>query len=403
MRTTVVAVALCASSDALADPIVLRADALAATTAPAGLVTLQADGDAGPGLSAEAMVWTGSGTLGDESRADVLVIALRARTADGRASARIGRFVETLGALRPVQIDGGAGHVRLPYRIDAELFGGIPVAPVLATDGSSPATTPFASFARGRAWDWIVGGRVGRRIGDTGSVGVAFVEQRDDGELASEEVGVDGGASVGKRDDLGAKLAYDVANPGLAEASLIASHRFKTLRVDLYSSYRAASHLLPATSLFTVLGDMPAERAGTTLTWRAAPRLDVSGDLGVRYADGDTAPALFVRARLRLDDRGASSLTGELRRDGVGTDMWTGGRGAARFALPHSMYASSELELVIPDHDRGLGAVWPWGLVALGWDDGTWHAALAGEASASPQDRRRVDVLFQLGRQWGKS
>ncbi len=173
--------------------------------------------------------------------------------------------------------------------------------------------------------------------------------------------------------------------------------------MDVYSSYVAASHILPATSLFSVLGDMPAERAGTTLTWRAAPRLDVSGDLGVRHADGDTAPEIVVRAKLRLDERGVSSLSGELRRDGVGVDEWTGARGAARIALPYRLYTSTELELVIPDHNTGLGAVWPWGLVALGWDNGTWHAAVAGEASSSPESLRRLDVLAQLGRRWGKS
>ena len=338
-------------------------------------------------------MWTGGGTivpagkLGDDAPADVLVMVLRARTADGRANGRIGRFVESLGALRPVQIDGAAGRVALPHQFDVEVFGGSPVLPGLTT---------------ARAWDWIAGGRVSRRIGDMGSVGVAYAEQRADGELVTEEVGADAGAALGKRDDVGAKLAYDLANPGLAEASLIASHRFKLLRVELYSSYRAASHLLPATSLFSVLGDMPAERAGTTLSWRAAPRLDVGGDLGVRYAAGDTAPEVVARAKLRLDDRGASALSCELRRDGVGDDEWTGARGAVRIALPHSLTASTELELVIPDHDRGLGAIWPWALVAIGWDNGTWHTALAGEADASPEDRHRVDILVQLGRQWGK-
>ncbi len=383
---------VCTTAHAAADPIQLRADALATTAAPAGLVTVSADGDAGSGVSAEAVVWTGGGTVssagavGDASHSDILVMVLRAHTADGRASGRIGRFVESLGALRPVQVDGAAGRVSLPQGMDVELFGGVPVVPGLTT---------------ARTWDWIAGGRVSRRIGDMGSVGLAYAEQRADGELVTEELAVDAGASLGKRDDVGAKLAYDLANPGVAEASLTASHRFGVLRVELYSSYRAASHLLPATSLFSVLGDVPAERVGTTLTWRAAPRLDVSGDLGVRHADGSTAPEAVVRAKLRLDARGASALSAELRRDGVGDDEWTGARGVARIALPRSLLISTELELVIPDHDHGLGAVWPWALVAFGWDNGTWHTALAGEADASPQDRRRVDVLVQLGRRWG--
>jgi hypothetical protein len=391
MSRLLVVVALTAGTPVAADPLRLRGDALGTTSAPAGLLTLEAEAQAGTSLSAEAMVWTGGQvadrTAGDDNRADVLVIALRARTADGRASARVGRFVESLGALRPIHVDGAAGRVRLPFRFDVEAYGGIPVVPNLAMM---------------RSWDWVTGGRVARQVGDSGSIGVAYVQSRDDGRLVTEEVGVDAGTVLGDHDDIGAKLAYDVANPGIAEASLTASDRRGALRTELYASYRASSHLLPATSLFTVLGDVPAERAGTVVSWRAAPRLDIGADAGVRRVDQDLAPELVVRARLRLDALGTSALGGELRRDGVGDEMWTGARVAARIALPHALALSTELELVIPDRDRGLGRVWPWGLAALAWDTGTWQAAVAVEASASPQDVRRFDVLGQLGRRWGK-
>ena len=375
--------ALIAGARAEGSPLQLRADALATTASPAGLLTLEADGSLDRRLSAEAVVWMGSA---DDARSDVLVMVLRAHTIDGRASARVGRFVASLGALRPVQLDGAAGRLRLPLQLDVEGFAGLPVLPGLMTS---------------RAWNWAAGGRVARRIGDGGSIGVAYTQQREDGRLASEELGVDAGLALGRRDDLGAKLAYDLANPGVAEVALTASHRTKSLRTEIYLSYRAASHLLPATSLFTVLGDVPAERAGLVTTWRAAPRLDVIADLGARRVDRDVAPDLALRARLKLDERGASALTGELRRDGVGDDCWTGARGSARIALPRMFAITTELELVRPDHDRGRGTLWPWGLAALGWDDGTWQAAVAVEASASPEDRRRVDVLGQLGRRWG--
>jgi hypothetical protein len=94
-------------------------------------------------------------------------------------------------------------------------------------------------------------------------------------------------------------------------------------------------------------------------------------------------------------------ISGELRRSGVGDDTWSGARAAARIALPRSFTASTELELVIPDVDRGHGSVWPWGLAALGWSDGPWQAAVAVEASSTAEYRSRVDVLGQLGRRWG--
>ncbi len=386
MKPWLAAAALAISAPAAAGPLVLRADALSSTDAPAGLLILSAEAEPGPGMSAEAVVWTGSAGDRDGGHGDVLVMVLGAHTADRRASARLGRFVISLGALRPVQIDGLAGRVRVPFELDVEAAAGVPVVPGLTS---------------ARTWSWLAGGRVARRIGDYGSIGVAYAQQRDDGRLAREEIGVDAGAALGARSDLGARLAYDLANPGVAEASLSASHRRGALRTEVYAGYRAASHLVPATSLFSVLGDVPAERAGAVATWRAAPRLDVIADLGARRVGGEVAPAVVVRARLRLDDRGASALTAELRRDGDADLAWTGARGAARLALPHHLALGAELELVVPDHDRGLGAAWPWGLAALSWDDGTWQAAVAIEASASPEDRRRVDLLGQLGRRWG--
>lgn len=384
IRWLLAAGAIALPARAASDPLQLRADALASTAAPAGLVTLEARAAESPGLSAEAVVWSGS--AGDQGHTDVLVMALRLRSADGTAGLRVGRFVESLGALRPIQIDGAAGRVRLPLRLDVEAYAGVPVEQGLTTS---------------RAWSWAVGGRVARRIGDYGSIGVAYTEQRTDGQLATEEVGLDAGAAIGAHDDVGARLAYDLANPGLAELGVSASHRAKRWRTSVYLEQRAAAHLLPATSLFSVLGDVPATRAGAVTTWRAAPRLDVIADLGVERVDRDVAPQLALRGLLRLDDLGASTLAGELRRDGVGDDTWTGARGTARIALPCQLTATTELELVVPDHAHGQGAVWPWGIVALGWDRAGWQAAVAVEASASPEDRHRVDVLGQLSRRWG--
>jgi len=390
-----------AVGSAAADPLRLRADALTTTASPAGLLVLDAQAEPRSGLSAEAIVWmAGARELDDSASGDVLVMTLRGRTATGRASGQIGRFVSSLGALRVTHVDGGALRVRLPKRFDLEAVAGVPVQPGLAT---------------ARSWDWYAGGRASRRLGEWGAIGLAYGQRRDDGQLASEELAGDAGFTLGKRSDLGARLAYDLANPGLAEVAVTASHRRKAVRTDLYAIHRASSHLLPATSLFSVLGDVPSERAGMLVTWRAAPRLDLIADAGARYigapssrpsgemSDGMTdmlGAELTGRARLRLDDRGTSALTGELRRSGVGDDTWTGVRGAARIALPRSFVAGVEAELVIPDVDRGHGTVWPWGLGSLAWARGDWQAAIAVEASASAEYTSRVDVLAQLSRRW---
>jgi hypothetical protein len=369
-----------------AEPLRLRADALSSTRAPAGLLVLEADGmSPSAGWSAEALVWmAGQRELDDSASGDVLVIALRGRTASGRASGQVGRFVSTLGALRTTHLDGAAARVRLPKRFDLEAVGGVPVMPGLAT---------------GRSFDWYVAGRASRRLGEWGSAGIAYGQRRDEGRLDGEELAADLGVVLGKRADLGARAAYNLAHGGLAEVGLAASYRRKRVRADAYASHRDASHLLPATSLFSVIGDVPSQRAGMLLTWRAAPRLDVIADVGARYVDMLGAE-LVGRARLRLDDKGTSMVSGELRRSGVGDDEWTGLRGSARIGLSHGFVASTELELVIPDLDRGHGRAWPWALGAIAWERGAWQAAVAIEASASPQYTGRVDVLGQLARRW---
>ncbi|HWO25938.1 MAG TPA: hypothetical protein VNO30_44700 [Kofleriaceae bacterium] len=373
---------------AVADPLRLRADALASTASPAGLLVLDAGGALRPGLSAEAVVWLASERApGEDTAGDVLVIAVRGQTRSGRIGVRAGRFVSALGALRPAHVDGGALRLRLPRGLDVEAVAGVPVEPGLAT---------------GRGWDWLAGARLARRIGDGGSAGIAYVQRRDAGRLALEELGADAGLALTARHDLGARAAYDLAHPGLAEVALTASYRRRAARAELYALHRAASHLLPATSLFSVLGDVPSERAGAVITWRAAPRLDAIADLGGRRIDAARGLELALRARLRLDDRGASALSGELRRSGVAQDgtAWSGARATARIALPRALAIAAELELVAPDRDRGRGALWPWGLLAVSWERAGWQAAAAVEASASPEYRSRVDVLAQLGRRW---
>jgi hypothetical protein len=385
MKLAALAALAIGAAPAAAEPLRLRGDALATTASPAGLLVLSADGKLEERLSAEAVVWmAGSRTPGDDASGDVLVIAVRGRSRDGRTSARLGRFVSTLGALRPVHVDGASLRLRLPKRFDAEAVAGVPVVLGLGT---------------GRAWDWMAGARVARRIGDGGSIGIAYGQRRDRGVRASEELGADAGAELSKTTDVGARAAYDLAGEGLGEIAVTASHRRGALRAEVYGSQRSPSHLVPATSLFSVIGDVPAQRAGTTVTWRAAPRLDVIGDLAALRANDDLGPDATARARLRLDDKGEGQISGELRRAGAGDDAWTGARLAARVPVSRAIVLSTELELVIPDDDR-RGAAWPWGLVAACWRHAAWQAAVAVEASASPEYTRRIDGLFTLSTRW---
>lgn len=388
MRIVVAAVAgvLVLSASASAQPLRLRADAYASAEPSVGLLVLQGSDTELRWLDAEALVWTGATTLDENGAGDALVVTVRARDPKGRGEVRLGRFVMATGAIRPLHVDGLAARARTRWGTDVEVFGGAPVVPRFGTD----------------AYDWVVGTRVSHRLGELVSGGISYYHQRDDGFLADEELGLDVAATPTRWLDVAARMAYDLVHPGIADANLTAAARRGAYRFEAYGARRSPSRLLPATSLFAVLGDVPSESLGAGVSWRAAPRLDVRASSGLRVVDDQVGMEATARATLRLDDRGRGALGVELRRDGVDPlSSWTGVRGTARVPVGDRLIASTELELVIPDDSNGRGAVWPWGLVALAWRPASlWEASAGFEARSSPEHRYAVSGLLRLTRQW---
>lgn len=382
-----IASALFTTASAGAQPLRLRADALASSASPVGLVVLQGDGQAYQLVSAEALVWLGANSEGTRRAAgDALVVTLSARTTDARVQGKVGRFVAMLGALPPLHVDGAWARVRLPRRMNVEAVLGLPVV-------------PRAAVASAVAWwDWAAGARIGRQLGDYGGVGIAYVERRREGRLDARWVGVDASAAF-KQVDASARAVIDPIDTALADLQVGVTRRKGPLRTELIVQHRVASMLLPRTSLFSVLGDIASDRVIASGRLRAAPRLDVSAEGGVRVVDGDAMPEGLVRAQLRLDAKGRGVLQGDVRRQAAIDGGWIGARVALR--LPKGPWeVGAEVEVARPDVDRGRGTLWPWGLIAFGRRVGNWHSALAVEGGATPTDRWRVDVLAQLGWQW---
>lgn len=373
------------------DPLRLRSNALSQSQAdtPVGLLTLRAEGAVRTWLSAEAVVWVGAG---DEAEADAMVASVKMRDPKHRGELQVGRFVVVPGAVRPIHVDGARGVAFLPWDTSLTLFGGIPVVP---------------EFGANR-YDWVVGSRAARQLGDWGSVGVAWMQRRTSGRLDDQEVGVDAGVGVTRWLDVGGRLAYDVVDPGVSDAIVSAAARRGAWRWELFGSHRSASRILPATSLFTVLGDIATEKLGATTRWRAAPRLDVTGTAAARYYanevddDDELGVELLLRSVLRLDDVGRRAISLELRREDAPDTGWTGARAALRYPIDDRFTVANELELVVPDESEGRGTVWPWGLAGLTWAiTSDWKAAAAIEMSASPQYRYRIDGIARLTRDWG--
>jgi hypothetical protein len=372
------------ASPAGADPLRLRADALAetqGTSSPAGVVVLQGEDALRPWVAAEALVWTGEPSGMPSLTGDVLVLAVHLREPHGYAEARAGRFVLATGAVHPVQIDGAHVIARAPWGSTVETFGGLPVVPRFAP----------------RSYDWLAGARVAQKIAGAASLGVSYVQRREDGEISNEELGVDFAMAPVRWLDVAAFGAYDVTSPGLAEGRASAAIRSADWRFELFASQLSPGRLLPATSLFSVLGDMPSQTVGATARWRAAPRLDLLASGAGQDVAGGAGGNGWVRATLRLDDQGNGSLGLEARRVAVPGSQWSGLRAIAAVPLGRGFRYSTEIEIVVPDHPDGRGVVWPWGLSALSWRsaDG-WELAGALEASSTPRQRYEADALVRL-------
>jgi hypothetical protein len=368
----------------------LRADAFySAADASSGFIMLSGESRYPSWLDAEAVVWMGTGLAygNKEYPGDVLIASVRAREPGNHAEIRAGRFLESTGAIRPIHLDGAQAIGRAPWGTSLEIFGGVPVAPEYQP----------------RDYDWTVGGRLAQRIGSYGSVGVSYLQLRQAGAIAYSELGFDASATPVRWLDAAFSGAVDMERPGITDGRVsLALRPFKTLRIEGFAMRRAPSHLLPATSLFAALGDLPSDRAGGTIFWRAAPRLDVLGEAVAESLGGELGGQFLLRTTLRLDDRGDRALALEMRRQGTPGDSWTGVRGTARMPINRYFAASTELEVAMPDEPRHRGAVWPWGLVALRFKpDPQWELASALEASASPTSLAAVTGLFRVSRAWG--
>jgi hypothetical protein len=226
------------------------------------------------------------------------------------------------------------------------------------------------------------------------------VQRRAHGELADDEIGADLAASPSRALNLAARSSYDLASPGIAEALASAAlHASPAWRLEAFATHRSPSRLVPATSLFSVLGDFPSERIGGTLLWKAAPRLDLFASGDARLVGGEVGSDASARALLRLDDLGDGAVGLEARRQDVTDARFTGVRATGVRPLGAGFRASTELELAVPDAPRGRGAAWPWALVALAWRSASgWEAAAAVEAAATPAHAFEANALARLSR-----
>lgn len=359
-----------AAPHAQAEPLRLRGDALVQSRAPtaAGLLVLRGEDQHRPWVDVETVTWLGVGSTSVVT-GDVLTLSVRMRDVTSGSEFRAGRLLVSSGAVRPIHIDGVRGTARFLNATTLEVFGGVPVV---------------RQFEY-RSFDWAAGGRIAQRFGERMSAGVSYLQRRRDGARADEEAGVDLALYPLPWLTAAARGAYDLTQLGITDALASVGAHTQDARVELFMTHRSPGRMLPSTSLFSVLGDYAATSVGSTLRYRAFPRLELLGT-GSGQTQGDTVGAQgAARVTLALDDDFVGTLGLESRRVYFGDARWTGTRAIASVPVGARFRIGAELELVMPDRPQGRGTVWPWALGALGYRPvPQWEIAAGVEASQGP-------------------
>jgi hypothetical protein len=389
------AVFLAASSPVVAhgEPLRLRGDAYAETKSPVGLLVLRGEDKLHPWLDVETVTWMGANAASQGQSAgpagDVLTLSVRARDLASGSEIRAGRMIVSMGAVRPVQLDGVRALGRVFGGTTLETFGGFPV--VRLDQGALRASRDF---------DWTAGGRLGQAF-DAGAVGASYALRRRGTMPDDEEVGADLTLTPKPWLTAAGRAAFDLLTRGPTEALASVSGQGKDARAELFVTHRSAGRLLPSTSLFSVLGDFAATSSGSTLRWRAFPRLELLATGSMQVQATDVGGQGLARTTLALDDDWQGSIGVEVRRVDFGGARWAGARTILALPLTAVVRAGAEVELVRPDDPRGRGAVWPWALGSVSWSSMTgWEIATGVEASAGPTTKASVQGLTRVSYAW---
>lgn len=358
----------------------VRADALLVGRPSEGLLVLHSGYRNSPYADADALVWLGASQ--DGAQADVLVVSVRWHDPDGRHEARIGRFVLSTGAVRPVHVDGVTVRGRVPAGSSLELFAGMPVVPEFGP----------------RSFDWLAGARVSHWVpGERLGAGVSYLQRRDAGQLDDEELGADLTAIPLDWLSLHAVGAFDLVYRGLAQARASALAHDERGELELFAERSVAARLLPATSLFSVIGAAPSSELGSDLRWHAFPRLDLGGTLALAALDTQLGYRAALRARLRLSDDAGGELGVEGARRELGAEGWTSLLLTGEVPLRGLARMHASVELVAADDPRGRGALWPWARVGASTQFAThWLLAAGVGARADPEQARELEALVRV-------
>jgi len=191
--------------------------------------------------------------------------------------------------------------------------------------------------------------------------------------------------------------AFDLVAEGLAEIRVSALVHTERDHVELFAERRVASRLLPATSLFSVIGSTPSSEWGSVASYHLFPRLDLGGTIALSTLGETLGYRAALRTRLRFSDADGGQLSVEGSRRALADEAWSGVLLSAELPIRVDVRLHASVELVAADHPRDRGALWPWTRAGASYALGEhWLFAAGVGAKASPEVASEFEALGRV-------
>jgi len=261
-------------------------------------------------LDVELDVW-GSATFGEAGanrRMDGDVRNAFVRYRSGPAWLRLGRQSVAGGAARYSRFDGLSAGGTLPFGLGLEAYGGLTVLPRWAArPGYHQLGSPVESLWRDpsalpepeRAEHWVAGGRL-YYDSSRFDAGISAHEERERGELAHRNLGLDLRADLTRKLSLGGAGVMDLDSTRIADARGFAQYSpFRVLDLEVEALHAEPALFLSRQSVLSVFSTDAYDEAGGSVRYRIWRHLTLSGAGFVQlYSDDELGQRGEVTARI---------------------------------------------------------------------------------------------------------
>ncbi len=340
---------------------------------------------------ADRRFWQNGAPTGSSFTGDVNVGFLRADLLDRALTLKLGRQMIADGTARMVQIDGGAGELRLPYNFGVSGYAGSPVAPRFTTRGGTEVVGNLgATFTSGGRAFWRYPGLL--------DVGFSAAMATDHGDWSRQDLGLDVKLTPHRLLVLTGSGFYSLFEDRIGEAA-VAAQVFPLHGLDVTADYR---HVEP---------DLFLARNSILAVFAADKRNDVGGavhysglkvvviDADYHYLIEDAGHGHWARLKGTAHPATATTAGVELGYLKNAASVDNGYKQVRLFGAKELYKVTGTLDLNGYFYDGAINgekkSLLATATVAYPlW--GGWRATVAGSAGTTPYMERQFDIMAKL-------